>query len=595
MPAGTSVTAAVLTEPPSDDAARRLLGGLPGPKPQSSPVAQAELAASASSAAPTDIVAIQANSDLLIRRDTLLTPPATYTSAVADSSVASIDQAIFHTFNWHAARSLDNGSSWTYLNPFTNFPATGSFAGGFCCNQRVTQDRTRDLVIWSLQYLKTNDQATGTNGIRIAVARGTGELAANTWQVHDFTPGQFGATYAQGYWFDYPGLAVSSNYLYFTYNLFTTTSDTWAATVIGRVPLNALRDNTPYTLDTFVTTVVGQFTLTPVSGATNRMFFGAVTSQNAITVVEWPESTTTPTLHSVTGVNSTYFNPGATCVAFDATDPCTNADTRMQTGWISPTELGFAWPSMQNPAVSRPYPFVRVAVLNPNSPATIISQPDLWSSSHAYLYPSLAVNARGHVGGVVDALGGTQGAGVAATLVALIRDDYSAGAWATASLGTSNSGTTGRWGHYNGSTIHDAYPNTWLAGGKLQLGGRFDADSRVHNIWLLRSRDDPFPFTDDPLLPGVVVVKAVHVTELRARIDAVRAGKGLPAYSWSGDVGVGLPVRALHIVEMREALRQAYAAAAATPPTYTDPSLSAGMTIRAAHITELRNAALLAP
>ena len=55
-------------------------------------------------------------------------------------------------------------------------------------------------------------------------------------------------------------------------------------------------------------------------------------------------------------------------------------------------------------------------------------------------------------------------------------------------------------------------------------------------------------------------------------------------------------MRAAHIVELREALRQAlrqaYVAAGVPPPTYTDNTLAVGMTIKAVHITELRSEVL---
>ena len=601
MPAGVRVTAPVSADPPRRSARREAPSSLPGPSPALARSAEAAVDPGPSNVPATDIAMPldNSNTELLIKRDTLLNgAPAGYTSAVADPSVGSNGQAIFETFNWYAARSTDNGANWSYIDPETNFPATGAFAGGFCCNQRVTQDPARDLIIWSLQYLKTDSTATGTNGIRIAVAHGPADIASNTWQVHDFTPASFGSAYAQGHWLDFPGLAVSSNYLYFSYNIFTTTTDAWAATVIGRVPLDNLASNTPYTLVTFVTTSPLHFTLSPVSGATTRMFFGAVSTSNSITVVEWPEASTTPTLHTVGGLNTSYFFPAfprPTCLAFDGSDPCMNADSRMQTGWVTSSELGFMWGSSQNAAAGRPYPFVRAVIVNPNSPTTILSQPDLFNSKFAYVYPAVSLNARGHVGGVIDALGGSQGTGIASTLTAIVRDDYSAGAWATMFVATSNAGTPGRWGHYNGSTPHDVYPNTWLIGGKTQSGGQANENSRIHNAWLMRGRDEPFPFTDDPIIVGVTLVKAVHVTELRARIDSARVARGLSPYSWSTTITAGTTITAAHILELREALRQSYVAASATPPTYTDPSLAAGMMIRAVHITELRSATLAAP
>ena len=44
------------------------------------------------------------------------------------------------------------------------------------------------------------------------------------------------------------------------------------------------------------------------------------------------------------------------------------------------------------------------------------------------------------------------------------------------------------------------------------------------------------PFTDHPIRPGVTPVKALHFTELRARIDAVRQAVGLPVFSWTDTV-----------------------------------------------------------
>ncbi|HEV7765430.1 MAG TPA: IPT/TIG domain-containing protein [Thermoanaerobaculia bacterium] len=100
------------------------------------------------------------------------------------------------------------------------------------------------------------------------------------------------------------------------------------------------------------------------------------------------------------------------------------------------------------------------------------------------------------------------------------------------------------------------------------------------------------PFTDDPLVAGVTVVKRVHLTELRTRIDALRARYGgLPAFTYTDPaITAGVTrIRAQHIVELRQALAPAYLAATGTTATYaTDPSLAAGAGIRHAHISELR-------
>ena len=103
------------------------------------------------------------------------------------------------------------------------------------------------------------------------------------------------------------------------------------------------------------------------------------------------------------------------------------------------------------------------------------------------------------------------------------------------------------------------------------------------------------PFTDDPLQPGVTPVRAVHFTELRTRIDALRRSSGLGPFAWTDPVltaGV-TPVRLAHLLELREALAAAYRAAGRPAPRWTDAAPAAGTTpIRAAHVTELRAAVM---
>jgi hypothetical protein len=79
------------------------------------------------------------------------------------------------------------------------------------------------------------------------------------------------------------------------------------------------------------------------------------------------------------------------------------------------------------------------------------------------------------------------------------------------------------------------------------------------------------PFSDDPLTAGSSVVRAVHITELRTRIDALRARYGLAAYAWTD------PAISVRTTVIR------------TAPVFTNPTI-AGMPIKVVHIAELRAA-----
>ena len=93
-------------------------------------------------------------------------------------------------------------------------------------------------------------------------------------------------------------------------------------------------------------------------------------------------------------------------------------------------------------------------------------------------------------------------------------------------------------------------------------------------------------FTDDPLVVQSTLVQAVHITELRTAVDAMRASGGLAALAADGTIGVGQLVRAAHITALRTGLDEARVAIGLSALTYTDavPAI-----IKAAHVEELRS------
>jgi uncharacterized repeat protein (TIGR01451 family) len=96
-------------------------------------------------------------------------------------------------------------------------------------------------------------------------------------------------------------------------------------------------------------------------------------------------------------------------------------------------------------------------------------------------------------------------------------------------------------------------------------------------------------FTDDPISIGQTMAKAVHITELRTAVNAVRAAAGLPPATFSDSpLAAGLRVRAVHLTELRSNLDPARAAIGVPALVYTDPTLPAGAIIKAAHVRDLR-------
>jgi hypothetical protein len=93
-------------------------------------------------------------------------------------------------------------------------------------------------------------------------------------------------------------------------------------------------------------------------------------------------------------------------------------------------------------------------------------------------------------------------------------------------------------------------------------------------------------FTDSPLQAGVVI-KAVHLAELRRAVNAVRRLAGLGDASFTDPAQPGIVVKAVHITQLRTALDQARSALGLPAGSWSE-SVAPGVIIRARHFEEIR-------
>jgi hypothetical protein len=97
-------------------------------------------------------------------------------------------------------------------------------------------------------------------------------------------------------------------------------------------------------------------------------------------------------------------------------------------------------------------------------------------------------------------------------------------------------------------------------------------------------------FIDDPVTAGSSVVNIVHMTELRTAVNAMRVLAQLGPFTFTDTIGTLVPVRKMHIDELRANLDAARVAIGWNAGDYTDPVITAmSTTVKAAHINELRN------
>ena len=96
-------------------------------------------------------------------------------------------------------------------------------------------------------------------------------------------------------------------------------------------------------------------------------------------------------------------------------------------------------------------------------------------------------------------------------------------------------------------------------------------------------------FTDDPVVAGVTTIKAVHLTQLRTGVNAVRVAAGLASVMFTNPIALGTTISAADVNELRTNLDPARSIIGVPPIPYTDPGLMAGDIIKAAHVQELRS------
>ncbi len=330
-----------------------------------------------------------------------------YCSLVNEPSVATNGGgSVLQTWNWWAARSANGGSSFTYMDPYSTFPAS---YGGFCCDQLAYYEPSRDLFIWVLQY---SQGPTGDNAIRIAVANGAAGLAANTWHFWDLTTPQVGAPQD---WFDQPKIGTSANYAYIELSKYVKLTNDGDGSVLYRIPLDTLKN--PAATLTYNWYQSTTFSPAPVQRAGSTMYFGSHLTTTTLRLYVWPESSTAVATVDVPNTNYPqhfpYSCPKTGHFAASPSDWCPRAsgtggyahDDRINSGWLANGVIGFAWDASQG-AVSggvRPsfkYPYVHVLRINEATKARI-DEPIIYSPSYAVEWPSLAANAAGDVGGAV--------------------------------------------------------------------------------------------------------------------------------------------------------------------------------------------------
>jgi hypothetical protein len=340
------------------------------------------LAAAVPRRAATDELALVTNGEL--------TGPAQQDTAsnVGEPSTAIHGKLVFYTGNWYAAISSDGGNTFQYLDPATVFKQFDPPGSGFCCDQVVNYIPQIDMFVWLLQY----GPESGDNIQRLAFAK-TADVAQGKWRLSDLTTQLLGV---QGAFLDFPDLAVGTNFLYVTTNIFLQNQ---AGSAVVRLPLAGIESG-QVTAQKFVSFDFQSFRVAQNCGTT--AFFAAHHDTSTLQVFSWDEAQDLP-VGTPVGVARWIGGNGYRSRTPDGRRWLDRADPRITGATLADHQLWFAW-SVDSGSNQRPRPFVQIARLDAGN-LTLLENVNVFDPDSAICYGALSTNANNEIG-ISYAIGG---------------------------------------------------------------------------------------------------------------------------------------------------------------------------------------------
>jgi len=141
----------------------------------------------------------------------------------------------------------------------------------------------------------------------------------------------------------------------------------------------------------------------------------------------------------------------------------------------------------------------------------------------------------------------------------------------------------------DGATLATSSPNTTDAavtpGTAYFYLARATRGGTTPSAYSARELMTAVTFTNDPIAPMATIVRAVHITELRNAVNAVRTLAGLAPATWTDPSLASLVIRAVHLTELRTNLTDARTQLDLSPFAPAYPTLSI---VRAIDVSEIR-------
>jgi hypothetical protein len=422
-----------------------------------------------------------------VSRNDILKPETTTTtlsgldrSTTNEPSVASDgNHSVMVTGNWYYGRSNDSGSTYRW-------GVASTFEPQICCDQEVIYDPHHKIFIWYWQ-----DIADFQNENRFVVGISKDISAGGSWNFYSIRPIDLNPSW-KAQWFDYPYLSLGNKDLYITTNKFGVGPGNFTGSVMIRLSLEDLEKAAPVNSSYYASGPDSSDTYTAVQGATDTMYWATHLTDSAMRIFKWPENSTD--WRGITSydriIPKTSLPPprGMDCTDRMFTNICEEADSRILAGWISGNITGFHWNA--NKGGSFPNVFVDGATFDISKNMSYVNRPALWSTVNAWLHPSVAPDAHGHLGIIAYFAGKNTSPGIGAGIVNApdIITGGPASSWSMNAIAQGQYGALdGRWGDYSRirlvpNTDASSLASKWEGIGYVLMGGAGNENTEVHRF-----------------------------------------------------------------------------------------------------------------
>jgi hypothetical protein len=297
-------------------------------------------------------------SDNIVKKSIINNIPKEKIGSINEPSVASKGNLIFYVGNYYAARSIDGGQTWEFLDPSYDFENMDNpQIHKFCCDQKVIYDQQNNIFIWYRQGEISENISRAINSTANKVTIGISN-DTYSWNMYNIYADEVNLGNLKEYYqLDFPELSLGNKFLYITSNLLYTPLDSsnLNSDVVGhsnssapnfatifRIPLDQLSNNNFTSYE--VRPVAHEHVFVPIQSPSDILYWATLNDENKIIIYSWSEADNEFFANEFNVMP--YYkidSNGKQCDDKEFAFWCIDMESIITAGWKGNNTVGFLW------------------------------------------------------------------------------------------------------------------------------------------------------------------------------------------------------------------------------------------------------------